>query len=283
MILAHEVVIGFGGTFSIAAGLMAWALLTRVYHRGWLSSAMPERRRLVAFASGLALVIGVTTSPLEHLAEDLVSVHMVQHVALLLFAAPAIALSRPVETLLKGLPRRYRKGVGGWRRRARLTPSTTTRMARPVVVWLLYGLAIWLWHGSRPYEIAARNTWAHLVEHGVFLGAALAFWSVVLVPGRFPVGAGYRILMVFTTAFHSVLLGALLTFSDDVWYRSYVDTTIAVGLDPLSDQRLASLLMWIPGSLVYTAAGLWLLTSWLGAEAGMPGHRRTEEEIEISA
>jgi len=40
--------------------------------------------------------------------------------------------------------------------------------------------------------------------------------------------------------------------------------------------------MWIPGGIVYTAAGLWPLTSWLGVEAGLPGHRRRAGEIEVT-
>lgn len=65
----------------------------------------------------------------------------------------------------------------------------------------------------------------------------------------------------------SKLLGALLTFSDVLWYESYVESTQAMGLEPLTDQRLAGLVMWIPGGLVYAGAGLWLLTRWLRDDA----------------
>jgi hypothetical protein len=32
---------------------------------------------------------------------------------------------------------------------------------------------------------------------------------------------------------------------------------------PLEDQQLAGVLMWVPGSVVYVAAALWLLVCWM--------------------
>lgn len=267
MVLAHGIPIGFGEAAAIAAGAIVWTVSLLTYHRGWRRSTSRERWPLVAFAVGSGAAIAAATPPIEHLAGDLVSMHMVQHVMLLLVAGPAIAVSRPIETLLRGMSRPTRKRIGRWRRNTRLTPSNTSHLARPMIVWLLYALALWFWHGSGPYEMAAQNLGVHILEHVIFLGVALAFWSIVLSSRK--VSVGFRILMVFTTAFHSVLLGALLTFSYDVWYPSYIERTVAVGLDPLADQRLAGLLMWIPGGLAYSGAGLWLLTSWLGGQPGV--------------
>lgn len=249
-----------------AMAVVIWVALGLTYHRGWSRSLRSSPYRLGSFLTGAALVLIVVSPPLEHLAEDLVSVHMVQHLVLLLVGAPLIVASRPIEHLVRGLPRTGRKRVGAWRIGLGLTPATTEKLARPVAVWLLYGLVIWFWHGSGPYELAAGNVWAHLLEHALFLTAGLAFWAMVLVPGRSGISAGFRVLMVFTTAFHSVLLGALITFSDSVWYPSYIPSTEAMGIDPLGDQRLAGLLMWIPGGLIYTGTALWILASLLRSQ-----------------
>jgi cytochrome c oxidase assembly factor CtaG len=50
-----------------------------------------------------------------------------------------------------------------------------------------------------------------------------------------------------------------MMFSPVPWYRAYDATVVAWGLTPLEDQTLAGLAMWIPGTLVYTMAGLTLL------------------------
>ena len=63
-------------------------------------------------------------------------------------------------------------------------------------------------------------------------------------------GYGAAVLYMFTTALHSGLLGALLTFARGVWYRGYLQTADAWGLTPLEDQQLGGLIMWIPAGVV---------------------------------
>jgi cytochrome c oxidase assembly factor CtaG len=76
-------------------------------------------------------------------------------------------------------------------------------------------------------------------------------------------GFGAAVLYMFTTALHSGLLGALLTFAGRVWYPIYTNTTAQWGLTPLQDQQLGGLIMWIPAGVVYIIAGLVLFTGWL--------------------
>ena len=268
---AHLIPVGSGQALFVSLIAVVWVALVLTYHRGWATTPDRAKGRLISFALGLGLVMAAVSPPIEHYADDLLSVHMIQHMILLVIGAPLIASSRPVETLMRGLATKARKRLGKIRRATRMTPSTTTRLARPLIVWLAYALAIWFWHGAAPYEAALANPWLHVLEHVVFLAVALAFWSMVLVAGRSGGSIGLRILAVFTTLFHSVLLGALLTFSDTVWYPSYVEPTASFGIDPLADQRLAGLLMWIPGGLVYTGAALWLLTGWLRGQVRSDG------------
>ncbi len=67
---------------------------------------------------------------------------------------------------------------------------------------------------------------------------------------------GASVLYLFTTAVHTSILGALLTFASTVWYPAYIATTSTWGLTPLEDQQVGGLIMWIPAGLVYVVAGL---------------------------
>ena len=59
-------------------------------------------------------------------------------------------------------------------------------------------------------------------------------------------------------------LGALMAFSSSPWYAGYAAMGVSgIGLDPVTDQQLAGLLMWIPGGLVHAGAALVLLNRWL--------------------
>lgn len=265
---AHLGELGLGQVGVVLPGVLVWVTATLIYRRGWRASSSSSRRRFLAFALGSVLLVAALSPPLEHLAEELVSAHMVQHILLILVAAPLIAVSRPVDNLMRGLPTRARKKIGGWRRRAGLTPTTTSRLSRPLIVWLFYALVFWFWHGAVPYQLAVEHEAIHFLEHGTFLVAALGFWTMVLCSER-GIDAGYRLLMVFTTAFHSVLLGALITFADTPWYPLYSVSASAFGLDPATDQQLAGLLMWIPGGLIYTGVALWLLAGWIRTEGSL--------------
>jgi len=72
------------------------------------------------------------------------------------------------------------------------------------------------------------------------------------------------VLFVFITAMHSGILGALITFGRGLWYPIYEARTRAAGGDPLQDQQLAGLLMWIPAGVILMVLGLALLAAWLG-------------------
>jgi len=67
-----------------------------------------------------------------------------------------------------------------------------------------------------------------------------------------------------------------MTFSRSPWYADYAAMGLSgIGLDPVTDQRLAGLLMWIPGGLVHGAVAVVLLHRWLAASEPRHRPRRT--------
>jgi cytochrome c oxidase assembly factor CtaG len=77
-------------------------------------------------------------------------------------------------------------------------------------------------------------------------------------------------LSLFTTMVHTGALGALLTLSPGFWYPSYVESTSALGFDPLQDQQLGGLVMWVPGGLAYLVGGLAVGARWLTRRGPTP-------------
>jgi putative membrane protein len=241
--------------------LAAWA-----YRRG--QTGGPRRgvdRRRAWCAVGALVALGVAlVSPLEALSGALASAHMVQHLLLLLVAAPLVALGAPASTILRGSPLVVRRAAIRWRRRLGLTHGNLRPLRHPATVWLLAVGTLWFWHAAVPYDAALGNELLHLIEHASFLGTAWLFWRLVIGVrgvGRVPNGVG--VLLVFTMAMQSVFLSVLLTFARTPWYSSYATTTRPWGLEPLADQRLAGVIMWIPAGAVYLAAALALLVDWV--------------------
>lgn len=232
----------------------------------WRGRARPTSRRgdawrSACFAAAVAALVVALVSPLDALAGALASAHMVQHVLLLLVAAPLLALSGPSTTLLRGVPASVRKLSGRWRRVSRTALAV---LRHPPTAWLLHVGTIWLWHAGVVYDAAVGNEGLHILEHTTFLVTGVLFWHVALGargPHRVPHGAG--VLLVFTMALQSTFLSLLLTFANAPFYAAYADTTRRWGFEPLADQQLAGVIMWVPAGAIYLAAGLALLAAWL--------------------
>ena len=115
-----------------------------------------------------------------------------------------------------------------------------------------------------PYDAALENHLIHVLEHGSFLITALLFSQVVIgARGARRVSSGLAVLLVFAMTTQSIFLSALLTLARAPWYSGYVATTTPWHLEPLADQQLAGLIMWIPAGLIYLAAALTLMISWV--------------------
>jgi cytochrome c oxidase assembly factor CtaG len=147
----------------------------------------------------------------------------------------------------------------------------------PFTAWVLHAVVLWAWHIPFLFDATLTSDWVHALQHLSFLGSALLFWWALIHGKQRRTGYGVAVLYMFTTALHSGLLGALLTFARSVWFRGYLETTYAWGLTPLEDQQLGGLIMWIPAGLVYIVAGLALFAGWM-----REAERRSEFRTNLS-
>lgn len=237
------------------------ALSALLYARGSYVQRIANRREQACFWLGWTALVLALVSPLHPLGEVLFSAHMVQHEILMLVAAPLLVLSRPLVTFLWGLPFEWRRAVGRWAK-TDYVQRPWVFLTDPLTAWWIHAAAIWMWHAPFLFELTLKSELAHTAQHlSFFLSALLFWWALFYAQGRKAYGAA--VFYVFTTAVHTGILGALLTFAPHIWYPSYATTTQAWGLTPLQDQQIGGLIMWVPASLVYLAAGLWLFAAWL--------------------
>lgn len=214
-----------------------------------------SRQQALYFASGWISSATALVTPIDSLGSALFWVHMVQHELLMLVAAPLLVLGRPLPVWLWALP-------AGWRRPVAqaFTGQTWLRLwaavSSPMGAWLLHAVVIWGWHVPVLFEAAVRSEPVHVLQHLSFLASALLFWWSVLRQPGIRAHAPVALVSVFTTGMHTAALGALLTLSSVPWYPVYAVSAAALGIDPLEDQQLGGLVMWVPGGLAYLAATL---------------------------
>jgi putative membrane protein len=219
------------------------------------------QNQILSFWAGWISLAIALVSPIHPLGQALFSAHMVQHEILMIISAPLLVVSRPLVTFLWALPIGWRRTLGRWSK-ADPVQNTWVLLTAPLAAWWIHALAIWFWHVPALFQATLRSDVFHAAQHGsFFLSALLFWWSLFYAHGRKAYGGG--LLYIFTTAVHTGILGALLTFSPRLWYPAYSTTTQAWGLSPLEDQQIGGLIMWVPASLVYLTAGLMLFAAWL--------------------
>ena len=234
----------------------------RLWHRAGIGRGI-GRWQAAAFAGGLVSVAAALLSPIAWLSEILFSVHMSQHETLMLVSAPLLVFGHPLFVCLWALPSRAREACGAWSRKPAVSGPWFV-VTGPLTVFLLHGLALWIWHVPSFYEAALANDGVHALEHLCFVVTAGLFWWG-MVHGRYGrMGYGVGVLYVFLTAIHSSLLGALMTVAPRILYTAYAQSAAEWHVDALEDQQLAGLLMWVPSGVVFIVLGLALLAAWLG-------------------
>ncbi|HUF34570.1 MAG TPA: cytochrome c oxidase assembly protein [Gemmatimonadales bacterium] len=251
------VLLGLGG-----AALAYAAGLARLWRRAGRGRGI-RRREAAAFAGGMLALGAALVSPVDALGGALFSAHMLQHLLLVLVAAPLLVLGRTERALLWSLPAGGRRRLGRWWLGAPRVRAAWRALAHPLTVWLLHAAALWLWHAAVLYEAALRNDLIHGLEHASFLGTALLFWWVAIPRDRRPAGYPVGIALLFTTMMHSGVLGALITFAETPWYPAHAEGARLWGLTLLEDQQLAGLVMWVPAGIVYVLGAAGLLYAWL--------------------
>ena len=211
--------------------------------------------RAAVYLAGLAALATALLGPPDHFNGILFSVHMVQHLLLMLVAAPLLVLGRPVTLILRSLPPRARRRLVGAMLGYRPVRGVLTSLTHPIVVLVLYNGSFVVWHLPSLYQAAVVDPLVHEVEHASFFLTALLFWQVLIDPRpwRRPLSTEAAVLLLFTTWMASDLLCATVTLSSRLLYPVYASEPKPWGLTPLSDQQLGGAIMWAAGGILYAA------------------------------
>jgi cytochrome c oxidase assembly factor CtaG len=247
------------------------ALALAIYLAGWwrLSRRASTRVHSGLFIGGWAVLALSLTSPLHEAGERSFTMHMIEHELIMLVSALLLASSNAGAVLAWGLPRPLRLALGGsWKSPLQ---RLWKRLTEPVTATAIQAVVMWAWHAPPLFDRALDSFGWHIAQHACFLLSSLLFWWAMLHPRDRRSGYGVSAACLFATSLIGGALGALMSFSASPWYAQYAAMGMTgIGLDPVDDQRLAGLIMWIPGGLVHGVAALILAYKWL--KASEDGH-----------
>lgn len=270
---------------ALLAGALYWLGVRRMRTPGWRRAVGParvrrERWRTASFGAGLATIAFALGEPIDGLADRLFWVHMIQHVLLLVVAAPLLVLGAPWMGLWRAFPLSFRRPVANalaHRRWAIPLRWLACLCGLPVAVFLLMNADILAWHLPAAYDLTLRSDAVHYAEHATFLLLGVIGWAQVIdsPPYRSRLSLAHRGVFALGSMVVGWLLAVAMAFAGKPWYAHYADLHHRPGgISALADQYLAAGVMWVPASIPWSIAIFVLIYMWVSDREGLAGARR---------
>jgi putative membrane protein len=242
-----------------------------------LRKAATQRRRDLAFYLGLVVLAVALASPLEPLSEQLFWAHMVQHVLLMMVAAPLIVLASPWIRLWRSLPlgsrRRLARSLALGERAAPLR-ALCRALGGPWVGLALFSVILLGWHLPAMFDSTLSSPILHACEHTLFFASAVLLFKQVIPspPLRAQLGEAQRILLMVAAMTVSWVLAVVLALAPKPLYSFYAHLPSRPGaISALADQQIAAGIMWVPGSITFVIVIFVYVHRWLAGPAPATG------------
>ncbi len=240
---------GAGPTGTIFLPLLAllWWIPYRVRVRALEGSsrAVPVWRQ-ACYASGLIVLAVALSPPVDTLADELLIVHMAEHLLIGDIAALLLVLGFTGPLLAPVL----RNPVLG---RLRI-------FTHPVVAIAVWAVDFYAWHLPVFYQAALRHDPVHALQHTMFLLCGMAVWMALLGPLPKPqwfTNAAQLGYIIVVRLLGTVLANAMI-FGGSAFYPIYKASEARWHISPMGDQISAAGVMMVEESLLTIGLFCWL-------------------------
>ncbi|MEM7333874.1 MAG: cytochrome c oxidase assembly protein [Chloroflexota bacterium] len=232
-----------------------------------------ERYRQPAFFAGMGLVLLILGSPVHHLATQMFSVHVAQHILLMALIPCLINLSNPLPILWAALPGGLQTAVKQQFFRPNLASlrAGLHQVTNPGSAFVLATVTFWIWYDPKIHQLTRQYRWVHSLETTLLLFVALLYWWHILgsspqIHRRMP--PVVRILYTVMGTWPIKVVGLILLFSSQNLYQ-YPDAYQFSGLN-INDQGVGAILVWALGGVVFSSTATILARDWLHHEEMKP-------------
>jgi putative membrane protein len=245
-----------------------WTLILGVLALGWYTARVVQpkaiaagypaikTRQKVTFVLGTALMWAVSDWPVHEIAEQhLYFVHMAQHLVLSMVVPLLFVLSTP-----------------RWLFELVIVPGTALHRffrtgSRPVIAGLTFNGLTMLLHWSGLVQLSFESAAIHFALHLLIFVAGLLMWMPVFGPvEEWRIAPLAQCFYLFSMSIVPTVPGGWLVFAEDVVYRHYDTAERLWGIDPLTDQQAAGVIMKLVGGFLLWAIIFGIFSRWATGE-----------------
>jgi putative membrane protein len=239
---------------SVLLGLVALAVLYALaVRRGHLrddddTTPWFKRASWRPWLFGLGILSGLIAlqSPIDRGGDQyLLSLHMVQHLLLMMVAPPLCLLG------IAGMRPPPRRIARRWR-------AVWTFVTRPWPATFIFNAVLLVWHNPVWYDATLTTEWLHILEHLTFIGVGVILWWPIVDPLRGPdtrtVSPFAKMGMLGLGGVPPTVLGFIFCLLGTPAYEFYARAPRLWGLSAVQDQQIAGVIMFGLGNIVYFVA-----------------------------
>jgi putative membrane protein len=208
--------------------------------------------RRTCFYAGLATILAALLSPVGTLSDELLYMHMVEHLLMGDIAALLIVLGLSGPLLAPVLRIRFFD-------RLRV-------LTHPLIAFPLWAIDMYVWHLPVFYQAALHHEVVHALEHTMFIALGINMWMCLVGPLPKPLWFGNLAKLGYIVAVRltGTVLGNVFLWSGTVFYPFYLHGDAVRHISPLADQNLAGAIMMVEESFLTLGLFCWLFLRTAG-------------------
>ena len=219
--------------------------------------------KTASFVAGLATTGIAVFSFVGVYDEELFWDHMVQHLLLIMVAAPLFAISSPIQLLWRSTTGPLHTRITG------LLRSRTARvLGHPGVAFVAYAVLIPLTHLTVWYNYALEHPAVDDVEHLVFLGLGYLFWRQIFGsdPNHYRLHPALKFGYLFLAIPIDTFTGLSLDQAVHEMFPAYLAFHRTWGPSLIDDLHIGGVLMWVAGDTLMLWPMIPVALGWMRLE-----------------
>jgi len=212
------------------------------------------RTQRVLFYAGVITMVVMSTWPIHDIAEERLFIfHMGEHIALSLIVPPL---------LLAGTP--------WWLMRAFVAPimPVVKFVTKPLIALILFNGWLAFIHVPSVVELMLTSELFHFVAHAILFVTSIIMWWPVMdpIPDTARLSPFGKMGYLFLQSLVPTIPASFMTLGTTPLYGIYETFPRLWGIDVMTDQIVAGLIMKIGGGLILWGFIAWIFFSWWAEE-----------------